>query len=161
MDADAEVVIEQKYKKPTKTGTVAEGYILLNGERFKYREVSWDAVKEKAANIAANKLAGEFDKGRLASWMQELQDYNFDLDFTMFDSQERVKFFSDSEKKPEDEKKSRVTSSDVVSFQLTFTSAAASEFTGLVEHFQKLLNIDSITDTILEVLRLAKDGSSQ
>ena len=30
---DAEIVIEQSYEIPTKTGTVAEGYVLYKGDR--------------------------------------------------------------------------------------------------------------------------------
>ena len=41
-DDSAELVITQRYKKPTRTGTVAEGYVLFEGERFAYREVDWE-----------------------------------------------------------------------------------------------------------------------
>lgn len=95
---DSAVVIERKYPKPTKVGTVAEGHVLMNGERFKYREVYWDDVKEKAANIAANKGAGEWDFPQLTEWMKELAevDFDFDLDLTMFDEKERNKMLQAS-----------------------------------------------------------------
>lgn len=63
---------------PAGPGTLAYGYALLNGERFTYREVYWplDAVdpatgeqfssKEKAANIAANYIQGDWDREKLA-----------------------------------------------------------------------------------------------
>ncbi len=91
---DASVTIETKYPKPTKTGTVAEGYVTFGGERFKYREVSWSESKEKAANIAANKGAGEWDMAQLGDWMRELGDFDsdLDLDLTMFDEKERAQF---------------------------------------------------------------------
>lgn len=85
---ESEIVIEKTHKKPTKVGTVAEGYILVDGERFNYREVKWDAAKEKAANIAANKGAGEWDKGLLSEMLMELDTINFDLSLTMFDKKE-------------------------------------------------------------------------
>lgn len=90
-DEDSEVVITKKFDKPTKIGTVSTGYILLNGERFSYREVSWSEHKEMAANIAANKGAGEWDQDKLGDWMKELGsfDVDFDLDLTMFDEGER------------------------------------------------------------------------
>src|SRR5271165_7331278 len=65
---DAVITIVKKYPKPTRAGTKAEGYITIKGERFSYREVWWDDVTEKAANIAANKGAGEWDKEILGNW---------------------------------------------------------------------------------------------
>lgn len=88
----AEVVIEHQYKKPTKTGTVAEGYVEIDGERLRYREVSWDETKEKAANIAANKGAGDWDNPLLSEFLRELDEFGFDLDLTMFDGDERAEF---------------------------------------------------------------------
>lgn len=57
---------------PSGPATLAYGYVTMNGERFSYREVYWptDAVdsngnayssKERAANIAANRIQGEWD----------------------------------------------------------------------------------------------------
>lgn len=90
LDADAFVVIVKTYKKPTKTGTIAEGHVELNGERFAYREVSWDQNRERAANLAANKGAGEWDLPQLNEWLKELGsfDVDFDIGLTMFDTDE-------------------------------------------------------------------------
>jgi len=92
------VTITKKYLKPTKTGTVAEGFVELNGERFSYREVSWDRPIELAANIAANNGAGEWDIPQLGEWLKELGhfDLNFDLDLTMFDDKERAAFLPET-----------------------------------------------------------------
>jgi hypothetical protein len=86
---DSPVQIVKQYKKPTKTGTVAEGYVEINGERFSYREVVWDEVKEKAATIAANKAIGEWDTEKLSEWMKDLEEMSFDLDLTLFGEDER------------------------------------------------------------------------
>ena len=91
-DKDTEIVFERSYTIPTRTGTVAEGHVIFNGERFKYREVDWDDFKEKAANIAANKGAGEWDLPKLGTWLKDLNDFGFDLDLTMFDELERTEF---------------------------------------------------------------------
>ncbi|MCI0563624.1 MAG: hypothetical protein MN733_34560, partial [Nitrososphaera sp.] len=55
-------MITQRYRKPTRTGTVAEGYVIADGERYHYREVNWDEETHAAANIAANNpyISGEF-----------------------------------------------------------------------------------------------------
>lgn len=88
MPRDSEIVIEAKFPVPSKTGTTAEGYALVNGERFKYREVSWDEAKEKAANIAANKHGGEWDEPRLGEWLADLDALGYDMDLTGFDAAE-------------------------------------------------------------------------
>jgi DNA modification methylase len=80
----AQIIIEKKYPKPTRTGTVAEGFVDLKGERFKYREVKWDNTKETAANIAANKGAGEWDLPQLGEWFNDLRGAKYNLDLTMF-----------------------------------------------------------------------------
>ncbi len=93
----ADITYVKKYTTPTPTGTVAEGYITTaEGERFSYREVLWDETKEKAANIAANKGAGEWDFPKLGEWMRELDDFAFDLDLTMFDEDERKELLATS-----------------------------------------------------------------
>lgn len=95
LDAASAVEITKKYEKPTPTGTVAEGFVIVGKERFGYREVAWDEATEKAANLAANKGAGEWDVSGLTNWMRELEDFDFDLDLTMFDPDERIPFLAD------------------------------------------------------------------
>lgn len=104
-DKSSKVILDKEYKKPTKTGTIAEGYIELKGERFRYREVEWDAVKEKAANIAANKGAGEWDMPELSNWLREIDDFGLDLNLTMFDEAERLKAMAEITKVAADEEK--------------------------------------------------------
>lgn len=93
-DKETRVVITYQHLKPTKTGTLAEGYILLKGERFSYREVSWPKHREMAANLAANKGAGTWDLPQLGEWLKELSDFDvgIDLDLTMFDEDELKEF---------------------------------------------------------------------
>lgn len=92
--SEANIVIEKKYSRPTRTGTVAEGFAFWNEERFNYREVSWDKNKEKAANLAANKGAGDWDLPQVGAWLKELGsfDVNFDIKLTMFDEKEQKQF---------------------------------------------------------------------
>lgn len=97
---DSKVIIQKKYTRPTKTGTVAEGVVEAGGERYAYREVVWDEVKEKAANIAANKGAGSWELDKLGDWMKDLDGMGFDLDLTMWDADERLQFFADNNFKP-------------------------------------------------------------
>lgn len=118
---NSEIRITKRFDAPTRTGTVAEGYVILKGERFKYREVSWSLVKEKAANIAANKGAGEWDLPKLATWMQDLKESGFDLNLTMFDESERASMLTvdkeepgcDEDDAPEPPKKPKTVLGDV------------------------------------------------
>lgn len=92
----SKVFITRTYAKPTKTGTVAEGHILYRGERHKYREVEWDSSREKLANLAANKGAGEWDEEILGEWFKELSKTDSDLAVSMFDEEERKGFLDDT-----------------------------------------------------------------
>ncbi len=85
---DATVTILHKYPKPTVQGTVAEGFVTYEGERFTYREVKWDEVKERGALIAANKQGGDFEFGQLTDLLLDLDDNNFDLKLTGFSMKE-------------------------------------------------------------------------
>lgn len=64
---DGEIVLENQYDEPTRTGTVADGFVVHEGERYAYREVDWDEATEKKALIVANVHAGEFDMEILAN----------------------------------------------------------------------------------------------
>ncbi len=159
LNSDCGINIDRRFKKPTRTGTVAVGYILAKGERFPYREVSWPLEKEKLANLAANKSAGDWDRNKLSEFLSDLGSFKLDLNLSMFDDTERLKFKTALDQPKNKKDDGRVSSSEVQTVHLTFTKSTSEEFTSLVEHFQKLLNIDNTTDCILEVLRLAKDNS--
>ncbi len=78
-------------KKPASddTGTTAIGWIVLeSGEKWGYREVSWDIGKEKAANVSANNtfLHGDWDKEALQPLIADIQGVGYDLAEFNFDS---------------------------------------------------------------------------
>lgn len=62
------IVLTETYKKPTKTGTVALGWIEKDGERYAYREVDWSEEQFKKACIVANNDGGDWDYMALAEW---------------------------------------------------------------------------------------------
>lgn len=70
------------------TGTVALGHIETHWGRWTYREVDWNPVKEKAANLAANKHGGEWDIPKLDLVLDELRGLDFDMELTGFDLEE-------------------------------------------------------------------------
>lgn len=78
-DLEKVVQITTRFPEPNKVGTTALGYISMDGEYFAYREVDWPEDKEIAANIAANRISGEWDMELLAEWDQWLLENNPDL----------------------------------------------------------------------------------
>lgn len=68
---NATIKIESKYEKPTKSMTVAEGFVVVDGEHFKYREVDADPQWEMEALLAANKHGGEWDTDLLKLTMAD------------------------------------------------------------------------------------------
>jgi hypothetical protein len=70
--------VEQKLEAPDEFGTVATGYVGVEGtpHRFAYREVSWPIELEKAANIAANRIEADWDEQMLAELNQDLSQFD-------------------------------------------------------------------------------------
>lgn len=65
-DWQSNIEYTQQYDTPTQKGTVAIGYVIVDGERYAYREVDWPAALDSAANIAANKISADWDNDALA-----------------------------------------------------------------------------------------------
>lgn len=68
------ITITQTLDGPSSSGTVAYGHVLIGDERFVYRVVDWDLGKEKIANIAANRIQGEWDDDKLAQLLYSIKD---------------------------------------------------------------------------------------
>lgn len=84
---DKQVVIEHEHEADAQ-GTVANGYVMVQGNRYAFRAVDWDAAKESAAMIRANVSAGEFDDAKLLKLLEEVQASEVDLELTGFDDTE-------------------------------------------------------------------------
>lgn len=65
----------EQLKTPTEDGTTAYGYIIIDNQKFSYREVKWEEEKHKAAVLLANTHAGQFDFSMLES---EFADIDFE-----------------------------------------------------------------------------------
>lgn len=74
---EAEITIVETFDTPTKQGTVAHGYIELNGEQWAYREVQWGAEEEMIANIGANRHGGFFKTYQVAEILSVLDGQGF------------------------------------------------------------------------------------
>ncbi len=77
------------------------GFIIKDGQSFALRVVDWDESRENAANLAANKGAGEWDWDGLKDMMKDLDEANFDLELTMFDEDEIKDLLKEPEVYPE------------------------------------------------------------
>jgi hypothetical protein len=97
-DDSAKVTITHALKKPDAVGTVAYGFVEMNGTRYSYREVDWNQNRERAANIAANKHGGEFDDALVTQIIREL-DVNAPESASIgFDADELAKILGNSSK---------------------------------------------------------------
>lgn len=68
------IELTEELDAPNSVGTVARGYIIIGDEKYTYRVVDWDQHKEKLANLAANRISGEWDDQKLAELIYELKD---------------------------------------------------------------------------------------
>lgn len=67
------IKILKRFDAADEKGTMAVGFIETDeGSQFAYREVMWNLEREKSANIAANRIQGEFDLDLLAKINYEL-----------------------------------------------------------------------------------------
>jgi DNA modification methylase len=100
---DLEIVITKTFKEPSSKGTVAVGYIQAGDETVNYREVDWDVMKERKANILANSpfIAGEYDVELLA---EDLEILKFEPDYFDFNLDElEEKDLSDDKQATDDD----------------------------------------------------------
>lgn len=68
------IEITERLDEPNEVGTVARGYVVIGTEKFVYRIVDWDETKEKLANLAANKIQGDWDDDKLAELIYSLRN---------------------------------------------------------------------------------------
>lgn len=87
---NCEIVIEHKNKKPDKQGTVAQGYVIWEGNRYSYREVHWTKKQCRLANLVANKAGGTWDEELLKKYFSKSE-----LSEAGFSSEEMDELFSE------------------------------------------------------------------
>lgn len=72
------ITIETNYDPPTEKGTVAEGFVMHCGEKYRYREVDFSEEEHAAASTMANNAGGEWDWSMLAKVLSELDANGFE-----------------------------------------------------------------------------------
>lgn len=85
-------ILKEPFKD--KAGTVARGDIVTPWGPMAYREVSWDLKTEMAANVAANRISGDWNFKSLKELLSELNDGEFDLTLTGFTEEELGKLIA-------------------------------------------------------------------
>jgi hypothetical protein len=183
-DPNGRLDISTRFQTPTKTGTVAEGVIFANGERYGYREVEWDTKTEKAAAIACNSSAGAWDMTGLTSWLNELNTSGFDMSLTMLSDDELMPYLPDAKDlslsppvatgpQPEhadgaisinaetpmgveiDDDRDTVPVNHVKAVQLFFDEAAYKSFIECADSLREVYKKDNLSETVLEAVRRA------
>jgi ParB-like chromosome segregation protein Spo0J len=153
----APVEITKKYDSPTPNGTVAEGFVIFEEERYTYREVSWDERTENAAMIAANKHGGDWDFPALGELLVELDKSEFDLTLTGFSAGElekMVRGLNASDGDNDEIKRDEIESLDVLPahvrmVQLFLTVETLPQFLEQVRSLQEGFGSANITDTVI------------
>jgi hypothetical protein len=181
---EASVHITTQYQNPTKTGTVAEGYVLYKGERFSYRETNWDEAKVKQASLSANNNAGAFDMTGLTSWLNELNAEGLDLELTMLSADELMPYLPSMDEEPSEAPAYVAPDSDdfdpetgettestmsrtqqvqvhdtaagqVKAVQLFFDAKAHAKFIELTDVLKEVYGKDNLSDAVFEAVKRA------
>jgi hypothetical protein len=136
------ITLIEKFRKPTKTGTVATGFVTFNGEKYNYRQVKWTPKQCEKANIVANKAGGDWDMDVLANQfeIEDLKDWGFE-DFDLGG----IDLGGDSEglKEEQEEKKTH----------FSFSSCYKKLKTNGVEYFALFRNNDMDLEKLKENLK--------
>lgn len=91
---ESEIEIVKTFFAPNKQGTVAIGWVHIDGENHKYREVDVDPILEMEMNLAANKHGGEWDFSILPEWLNELDSHNVEMDIVGWSEDELAKIMA-------------------------------------------------------------------
>ena len=92
-----------------RTGNVVGGHQRLSVLKYLgYTEtdcviVDLDETKEKALNVALNKISGQWDDGLLSALLKDIEKSGFDVSLTGFDAVEIESMFDDEDNIIEDE----------------------------------------------------------
>jgi len=146
--AEVPATIEETLKTPDKQGTVAWGWITTPAGRFTYREVDWDDATETVANLAANKIAGEWDDLQLKSIMADLA-VNTDLDGTGFTADEIARLMATPEPRPTTPKTPGISGNEFSLFELVMQHANKERFTACLDEIRTDNKLATLEEAIM------------
>ena len=145
--AEVPAQIFETMKKPDSQGTVAWGWIIIDGNRYTYREVDWDEAKEKVANLAANKIGGEWDDLQLKSIIADLAPTT-DLDGTGFSPDEITKLMATVDPRP-GAKKPGISGNEFSLFELVMKHTNKERFASCLDSIRTENNLPTLEDSIM------------
>jgi hypothetical protein len=147
--AEVPATIVESLKKPDKQGTVAWGWIIIDGNRFTYREVDWSPETEAVANLAANKIAGEWDDIQLKSIMADLAP-STDLDGTGFSADEIARLMATPEPtRPPTAPKPGISGNDFSLFELVMRHENKERFAACLDEIRKDNKLGTLEEAIM------------
>ena len=156
--SEVPVVLTDELKKPDRTGTVAYGYIELNGTRYNYREVTWTKEQERIANIAANNIGGDWDNQLLAEVLKSIRDLPpatdgtvSALDQTGFSDNDLTRLLADLEKRPGGggERKPTASDDDYSLFELIMQHDNKKRFVDLLDRIRTNESLKTLEEAIM------------
>ncbi len=146
---DKDVEIHTTPVTASKVGTVAQGYVIFQGEKYNYREVDWDEKKSERANLNANKMGGFFDQDMLANQfdIEDLKLAGFeDFELGMFESEIKV------DKSDLEQTMDSYLEGNIKQIVLFFTAEEFENVMPRMEALMKELNVQNHTEAFLKIL---------
>lgn len=144
---DLPVEILRRFDAPTEKGTVAEGVVTYGGERFTYREVRWDAMREKAAMIAANKQGGDWDLPALSALVLDLEAAGIEMPEVGFTAAELADLLP-KEETDEDKLNEALLPESMRTVQIVLSTEALARFMNRVQLLGEKFGTVNINDTV-------------
>jgi hypothetical protein len=149
--SEVPVTLTEELPKPDRTGTIAYGFIELNGTRYGYREVVWTKAQERVANIAANKLGGDWDNQLLAAALTSIKELpNGELEQTGFNDADLSRLLAGLEKTPAGgERGPKASDDDYSLFELIMQHDNKQRFVALLDRIRQNNDLKTLEESIM------------
>jgi hypothetical protein len=155
-ESNIEATITEELKKPDRTGTVAYGHIELFGTRYSYREVAWTKSQERIANIAANKLGGDFDDQLLADALKRIKEdpeANGEFEQTGFTDSDLTRLLGELSRTPgHGRREPRQSDDDYSLFELVMWHENKKRFVELLDRIRETEGVKTVEEAIMHIV---------
>ena len=145
--AEVPAHVTERLKKPDSQGTVAWGWVVIDNTRYAYREVDWPESAEAVANLAANKLGGDWDDALLKSIVADLAP-NTDLDGTGFSADEIARLMA-TNNEPRTPAGPRVSDEEYSLFELIMRHENKRRWVAVLDALRTEHNVKTLEDAIM------------
>lgn len=147
------VTITEELKEADRTGTVAYGYITLHGTRYGYREVQWSAERERIANLAANKMGGQWDNALLVTALKAIRENpdGFTMEDTGFSDSELTRLLAEIERTPGEKGEPSKADDEYSLFELVMHHEHKVRFVNMLDLIRKDLKLPQLEEAIMKL----------